>query len=128
MIRRVKSFMSEMPQFYVLLFGLAWLAAIWDLDLHLGAGLGVFLLYLVPVGLVVWYVGGAWAVIMPVLAAAAAWQADVSSRDIFAPPHDSYWEAAARLCCYLVISHLLVLRRHRAAAAPGSSSPGLRNQ
>jgi len=116
MIRRLESFLGGLPQFYVLLLGLALTAAIRGLAQFFGADLAISFLYILPICLVAWYVGGAWAVIMPVLATVAALQADISSRDVFRHPHTPYWNAVAQFVCFMVISRLLVLRRIRASA------------
>jgi hypothetical protein len=116
MIRRLKSFMDGLPQFYVLLFGLVWIAGIRGLDRFIGPDPAISCAYLPPICLVAWYVGGRWAAIIPALAALAALHADLSSRDIFRRMHNPYWTAVARFICYSVISHLLVLCRIRAAA------------
>jgi len=117
MSRRFKSIMDELPQFYVLLLGLALVASIWFCNRRFGAEMACSVSYVLPISLVAWYVGGPWAVIMPVLAAMAALHADLSSRDIFRPQYNPYWTAVAGCICYLFISHLLVLCRLRVSGS-----------
>jgi len=121
-MRRLKDFMDGLPQFYVLLFGLAWVAASRALDRSVGPSPANACAYVIPISLVAWYVGGLWVVVISVFAAIAALHADLASKDIFREPYYPYWTALARFICYLVISHLLVLCKSRASASEKKNS------
>jgi len=115
--RQLLGRMDELPQFYILILGLASVSLIWLCNRWLETELACSILCILPISLVAWYVGGPWAVILPVVAGVAAFQADLLSRDVSKQLHSPYWTAVARFICYMGISHLLVLCKNRAVVA-----------
>lgn len=108
---RLLEFLNALPENAVIVLGLSLLAVIWRLECVNKTHMSLSIFYFLPIALMVWRIGGIWAVLMPVLSAAVWLHTDLASGRVF--PHWTipYWSAAIRLCCFTLLARWLVLRK-----------------
>ena len=95
------------PVFFTL--GLALAAAVWGLDKLAAAQVSMSIFYLLPIGFVAWFCGGAWAYAMSIISAAAWLQADMSTGRVYSHWLIPYWNAVVRLGFFIVVAALSAL-------------------
>ena len=64
-------------------FGLVMLATVWDIDRLVATQVSMSIFYLLPIGFVAWFCGGAWAYAMSLLSAAAWLQVDLATGRVY---------------------------------------------
>lgn len=81
-------------------------------DFLTGVEISFSIFYLIPVGLVSWYVGRTPGIVFAVIAAMAWFWADVAPGHVYASPEIPYWNAAVRFGIFLVVSFVLTQRKN----------------
>ncbi|MDD5658209.1 MAG: HAMP domain-containing sensor histidine kinase, partial [Elusimicrobia bacterium] len=112
MVRRVGGALEGMPEWAVLASGFALVGAIWAAEYRTGPEIGVSIFFIIPIALVVWRVGGAWAVVMPVVSAAAWLAGELAAGVTYSHWEMGLWRALIRLGFFLIFSMLITMRRH----------------
>jgi signal transduction histidine kinase len=90
------------PAYFAL--GLAMIAAIWRLDRLVAGQVSLAVFYLLPVGFVAWFCGGAWAYAVSIISSAAWLQAETASARTYSHWFIPYVNAAMRLILFLVVT------------------------
>lgn len=86
--------------------GMAFLGAVWSLDRALAGQASTAILYLLPIGFVAWYCGGAWGYATALLSAAAWLEADLALGRTYSHWLIPYWNATTRLGFFIVVTVL----------------------
>jgi signal transduction histidine kinase len=79
-------------------------AAVWGVDRMVAAQVSLAVLYLLPIGFVSWYCGGAWAYAMAFLSAAAWLQADMAVGKVYSHWFIPYVNGTMRLIFFVVVT------------------------
>jgi signal transduction histidine kinase len=110
----MRRFLSFSKSAYFTL-GLGMAAAVWGLDRLAAAQVSMSIFYLIPIGFVAWFCGGAWAYAMSIISAAAWLQADMTIGRVYSHWFIPYWNATVRLGFFIVVSVLsgLITRLRR---------------
>jgi signal transduction histidine kinase len=110
----LKRFLS-LPKSAHFALGLVMAAAVWGLDQLAAGQVSMSIFYLLPIGFVAWFCGGAWAYAMSIISAAAWLQVDISIGRVYSHWFIPYWNAIVRLGFFIVVAILsgLITRLRR---------------
>ena len=95
--------------------GLALTAVIWWIDRLAPPQVSMSIFYLLPIGFVSWFCGGAWAYASSIICAAAWFQAERSAEVVFTHSVIPYWNALVRFGYFTImvaLSQLVIRLRH----------------
>jgi len=106
---------ARLPKAAYFALGLVMAAAVWRADLLVAAQVSLAVVYLLPIGFVAWFCGGAWAYAMSLISAAAWLQADMAVGRTYSHWFIPYLNGAMRLLFFCVVTALtgLVTRLRR---------------
>ncbi len=106
-LRATRGFFDGKSTFLVAVVGFAFVGVVAVLD-YLTPHLSLSLLYLMPIGLVTWNLGGRWGALTVVVATVAAIVADVTAHPTVGPTNpDTYWNALVQFAVFLAFAILL---------------------
>jgi signal transduction histidine kinase len=90
------------PAYFVV--GVLLAAAVWRVDRAVAAQVSLAVVYLLPIGFVAWFCGGAWAYAMSIISAAAWLQADMAVGRAYSHWFIPYVNGTMRLIFFLVVT------------------------
>src|SRR5271169_4052755 len=102
----------RVPKPALFALGLAMAAAVWRVDRLVAAQVSLAVVYLLPIGFVAWFCGGAWAYAMSFISAAAWLQADMAVGRVYSHWFIPYLNGMMRLIFFSVVAALssLIIR------------------
>lgn len=87
------------------------MAFVWFLEYVTGPDISVSIFFIIPIALVVWRVGGPWAMIMPVVSAIAWLTAELAAGKVYSHWELGCWNALIRLVFFLIFARLITMRK-----------------
>jgi signal transduction histidine kinase len=96
----------------VLLIAFASVEAIWVTECLVGPEIGVSIFYILPIASVVWKIGGAWTVVMPIISAGAWLTAELAAGKVYSHWEVALWQTIIRLSFFFIFARLITMRKH----------------
>jgi serine phosphatase RsbU (regulator of sigma subunit) len=103
----LSTFLRRLPKAVLMALGLLLVVLLWFLDYATGPELSLFIFYVVPVVLVVWFVGRQAALALSVIAAAAWFLADFLEGRVYAHPAIPLWNVAEKLIFFVLVVQVI---------------------
>lgn len=100
-----------MPRSTALLMGFALVVMLWLLEFNTPPEIGFSIFFIIPIGLVVWRVGGPWNYIMPIVCSIAWYTAEAAEGRVYSHWEYGCWNALVRLGFFSIFSYMLIILR-----------------